>query len=84
MTLSLPFGLVSKPAKMIRLSLASVLFASSLWAAPSQIDDEAFLMFLADSIEEDGQLIDPLTMSEQEASADVITQGNQQEEASYE
>lgn len=69
---------------MIRLSLASVLFASSLWAAPSQIDDEAFLMFLADSIEEDGQLIDPLTMSEQEASADVITQGNQQEEASYE
>lgn len=30
---------------------------------PSTIDDEAFLMFLADIIEEDGELIDPLSMS---------------------
>ena len=31
-------------------------------ADPSTIDDEAFLLFLADTIENDGELIDPLTM----------------------
>jgi len=32
-------------------------------AIPSAIDDEAFLLFLADIIEDDGELIDPLSMS---------------------
>lgn len=35
-------------------------------AAPSAIDDEAFLLFLADTLEEDGELIDPLSVTEPE------------------
>jgi hypothetical protein len=35
-------------------------------AAPSAIDDEAFLLFLADTLEEDGELIDPLSVIEPE------------------
>lgn len=34
-------------------------------AAPSPLDDEEFLIFLADSIEKDGELIDPLSMIEE-------------------
>jgi hypothetical protein len=33
-------------------------------AAPSPIDDEEFLLFLAESIEKDGEMIDPLSMIE--------------------
>lgn len=37
-------------------------------AAPSAIEDEAFLLFLADTIESDGELIDPLTMNSRDDS----------------
>ncbi len=33
-------------------------------AAPSPIDDEDFLLFLADSLEEEAGTVDPLTMIE--------------------
>jgi hypothetical protein len=33
-------------------------------AAPSPIDDEDFLLFLADSLDDEGITVDPLTMSE--------------------
>lgn len=33
-------------------------------AAPSPIDDEEFLLFLAESIDDDGEVIDPLSMIE--------------------
>ena len=33
-------------------------------AAPSPIDDEDFLLFLADTLDEEGITVDPLTMSE--------------------
>lgn len=35
-------------------------------AAPSPIDDEEFLLFLADSIEQDGEWIDPLSMIDED------------------
>lgn len=82
--MSLPFGLMSKPLCPKTLSLASLLFASSLWASPSKIDDEAFLLFLADSIEKDGQLIDPLSMIQQDENHSVDSHTSQQKEADYE
>ncbi|WP_157729718.1 hypothetical protein [Bacterioplanes sanyensis] len=33
-----------------------------LFAEPSAIDDEAFLLFLADSEDHEGEVIDPLSM----------------------
>ncbi|MFT5593993.1 MAG: hypothetical protein ACI8SR_002380 [Oceanicoccus sp.] len=56
----------------MRLSLVSVLLSGSLMAAPSPIDDEEFLLFLADSIEQDGEWIDPLSMIDE----DTNTQTN--------
>jgi hypothetical protein len=43
-----------------------MMFTLTSQAEPSAIDDEAFLLFLADTIEEDGELIDPLSITEPE------------------
>lgn len=61
----MPYGLASSRIWRNRLSLVSLLLAGSLLAAPSPLDDEEFLIFLADSIEKDGELIDPLSMIEE-------------------
>jgi len=49
------------------LSFLTLIISTWLVAAPSPIEDEAFLMFLAESVEEDGEWVDPLTMIEQES-----------------
>ena len=41
------------------------------WAAPSPIEDEAFLLFLADTIEEDNGLVDPLSMTDKDKALTV-------------
>lgn len=54
------------------------MLTSSSWlvAAPSPIDDEAFLLFLAESVEEDGELVDPLTMIEQQTDEETKEDGH--------
>jgi hypothetical protein len=49
-------------------------------AAPSAIDDEAFLLFLADTLEEDGELIDPLSVTEPELELEHMLITKEQEE----
>ena len=61
----MPCGLANNLSWKLRLSLASLLLASVSLADPSPISDEGFLLFLADSVEENGELIDPLSMIEQ-------------------
>ena len=46
--------------------VSAFLLTSQNWAAPSPIEDEAFLMFLADTLEEESGLVDPLTMTDKE------------------
>jgi hypothetical protein len=46
--------------------VSSMMITLTCQAAPSAIDDEAFLLFLADTLEEDGELIDPLSVTEPE------------------
>ncbi len=41
-----------------------VITSGQIVAAPSPIEDEDFLLFLADSLDEEGITVDPLTMSE--------------------
>jgi hypothetical protein len=48
-------------------------------AAPSAIDDEAFLLFLADTLEEDGELIDPLSVTEPELEHMLITKEREED-----
>ncbi|MGK0250003.1 MAG: hypothetical protein ACI910_002767 [Oleispira sp.] len=48
-------------------------------AAPSAIDDEAFLLFLADTLEEDGELIDPLSVTEPELEHMLITKEQEED-----
>lgn len=43
--------------------VSSMMISLTSQATPSAIDDEAFLLFLADIIEDDGELIDPLSMN---------------------
>jgi hypothetical protein len=43
--------------------VSSMMISLTSQAIPSAIDDEAFLLFLADIIEDDGELIDPLSMN---------------------
>ncbi len=45
-------------------SSVCLITSGQIAAAPSPIDDEDFLLFLADSLEEDGATVDPLTMIE--------------------
>ena len=66
MILNSPFGLVSKISWKLKLSVMGLMLTGQLAAAPSPIDDEDFLLFLADSIEQDGELVDPLSMIEQD------------------
>jgi negative regulator of sigma E activity len=49
-------------------------------AEPSAIDDEAFLLFLADTLEEDGELIDPLSITELETETKDTLITKEQEE----
>lgn len=83
---NLPYGLASSRIWRSRLSLVSVLIAGSLIAAPSPIDDEAFLLFLADSVERDGEWIDPLSMVEEqnENEPDQSEAGSDKKEADNE
>ncbi len=46
--------------------VSAFLLASHNWAAPSPIEDEAFLIFLADTLEEESGLVDPLSMTDKE------------------
>jgi hypothetical protein len=62
--LNLLYGLQSNPNWLTRVSLVSLVMAGTLIAEPSPIDDEDFLLFLADSVEKDGEWIDPLSMVE--------------------
>lgn len=48
-----------------------IMLVNNLLAAPSPIADEDFLLFLAQSIEDDGQLLDPLTLIENESVIDA-------------
>lgn len=66
MILNSPFGLVNKISWKLKLSVTGLLLTSQLVAAPSPVDDEDFLLFLADSFEQDGELVDPLSMIEQD------------------
>jgi len=43
-------------------SSVCLITSGQIAAAPSPIDDEDFLLFLADSLEEEAGLVDPLTM----------------------
>jgi len=53
-----------------------MLMAGSLLAAPSPIDDEDFLFFLGNSIEKNGEWVDPLSMVQEDAK----TETNQQKD----
>ena len=53
-------------------SSVCLITSGQIAAAPSPIDDEDFLLFLADSLEEDEGMVDPLTMIE--VVVDVTTQ----------
>ena len=46
--------------------VSAMMLASNNWAAPSPIEDEAFLLFLADTLEEETGLIDPLSMTDKD------------------
>ena len=61
----MPCGLANSLSWKVGLSLASLVLASVSLADPSPISDESFLLFLADSVEENGELIDPLSIIEQ-------------------
>jgi len=45
-------------------SSVCLITSGQIAAAPSPIDDEDFLLFLADSLEEEEGMVDPLTMVE--------------------
>jgi len=45
-------------------SSVCLITSGQIAAAPSPIDDEDFLLFLADSLEEESGTVDPLTMIE--------------------
>ena len=53
-------------------SSVCLITSGQIAAAPSPIDDEDFLLFLADSLEEEAGMVDPLTMIE--GVEDVTTQ----------
>ena len=53
-------------------SSVCLITSGQIAAAPSPIDDEDFLLFLADSLEEEAGTVDPLTMIE--GVIDVTTQ----------
>jgi len=63
-----------------------MLMASSLLAAPSPIDDEEFLLFLAENIEKDGEWIDPLSMIQEDAKTETYEpkDNDKQEESNHE
>jgi len=46
--------------------VSALLLAANNWATPSPIDDEDFLLFLADTVEEGSGLIDPLSMTDKD------------------
>jgi len=48
------------------LMVSALMLASNNWAAPSPLEDEAFLLFLADTFEEEDGLIDPLSMTDKD------------------
>lgn len=50
-------------------------------AAPSPVDDEEFLLFLADSIEQDGEWIDPLSMIDEDTQTNDTQDKQTQKEA---
>ena len=63
--------------------VSAMMLASNNWAAPSPIEDEAFLLFLADTLEEENGLIDPLSMTDkdQKLTIKIETQTTQAKEA---
>lgn len=70
-----PYGYWSRKLKTYLLS-AGLLISSLVLAEALTQEDEDFLLFLADSIEQDQELIDPLSMLEQ----GVIEEGNTDKE----
>ncbi len=60
--------------------VSAVMLAASVVAAPSPIDDEAFLLFLADTLEteQEGeqQVVDPLSMAASISIEQVDTSSN--------
>lgn len=57
---NLPCGYWSRICLSI---VVSMMYIHNLQAQPNAIDDEAFLLFLADSQEQDGEWLDPLSMA---------------------
>ncbi len=46
--------------------VSALLLAANNWATPSPVEDEDFLLFLADTVEEGSGLIDPLSMTDKD------------------
>ncbi len=70
--------MVSSLCLMTGLGLAPVL------AAPSPIDDEDFLLFLADSLEDEEGTLDPLSMIEDQAGEPQNKDKTQEQEDKHE
>lgn len=63
-TWSSPYGCLNRKPRAYWLSVGLLISSLVLAEALTQ-EDEDFLLFLADSIEQDQELIDPLTMIEE-------------------
>jgi|GEM_PF-3241343 len=65
-------------------SSVCLITSGQIAAAPSPIDDEDFLLFLADSLEEESGTVDPLTMIEAARENTALSDSNKQNELEQE